>query len=122
MKKYFTYVPLWISIILNFILGVILCNGFFIAYSLIFESNILGGPAVVGRCLGILIMLGIGIIIAIANYCICKWCRYKRGELTSIKSQFIAIKLLIVLGSLIVGAGANLIMQMSVISFIMYGL
>ena len=61
IKKYFTYVPLWLSIVVNAILGVVASGAFLLG--LIYIGGLFSEPTPKERLLGCFIMVGIFIII-----------------------------------------------------------
>lgn len=76
MKKYFSYVPFVIAVIINILLG-LLASGPFL-FGVVFIGGLFSAPTSKERFIGILIMLAIIIAAISVNYLTFKICQYKR--------------------------------------------
>jgi len=78
MKNYFKYVPMWLCVITNIILG--LGASFTIMMSALFFFGMFETPSVRERIIGVLILLGTVAIILVVNYILYRICRKNKKE------------------------------------------
>lgn len=100
MRKYFTYVPIWLAMILNLVLSIIAFGPFMVALAYI--TGLFRQPILSEICLGILIILIIVLVFVLVNYLVYKICRRKKEkEVQHVKGKVVLIKFLLILVFLI---------------------
>lgn len=101
IKKYFTYVPLWLSILVNAILGVVASGAFLLG--LIYIGGLFSEPTPKERLFGCLIMVGIFVIIVLVNYVMYRVCKKKHNndEVTAEKKR-VRVSFIVVCAVLII--------------------
>lgn len=86
MKKYFTYVPFMIAVIINILLGMMTSGPFL--FGVVFLGGLFSTPTSKERLIGILIILAIIIATIVVNYLTFKICQYKRqNEIKSVSNR-----------------------------------
>lgn len=99
VKKYFAYVPMWLCLLVNILVGIVLSVLFLFAVICIF--GLFNSPTAGDRAIGIGIFAGMAVLVWFANFILYKVCKSKRSE-RAVTAKASAIRWVIVAAVLIV--------------------
>lgn len=99
MKKYFSYVPMWLCLLVNILVGAVL--GGLLPIAFIYTFGLFSPPSAEERAIGIGAFAGMAVLVWLANFILYKVCKSKRSEQT-VTAKASAVRWVIVAAVLIV--------------------